>query len=467
MTSFRRAKIVCTLGPATFSKEAIEKLIRAGMDVARLNFSHGDYSIYKKVIRNIRVLSRKLKKQIVIMQDLQGPKLRVGELAEETVLLKSGKKITITTRPILGHEKLISVPYKPLPHFLHKGNSILIDDGLIELKVLRKKKNMIECVVVNGGVLKEHKGVNIPYVKRKESALTLKDKKDLAFGVRHGVDIVALSFIRSSNDILELKRIIPKSRKISIVAKIEKPEALDHFDKILEVSDGIMVARGDLAVESSTEVVPVLQKQIIQKCNEALKPVITATQMLESMIVAPRPTRAEASDVANAVFDGSDALMLSAETATGQHPIQAVAMMDKIIRQMEQHHGIGRGSLPPQGQTRATEKAACDIAEESGAKLICCLTEKGRSAAMLSQCRPKQPIIAFTHEPATVKKLALCWGVETFLFKNLLKSRDIFKSIAQHLLQLKMVKKGDRIVITTGVFTHSPNTTRIVKLHRI
>src|SRR3989338_4103693 len=441
----RRAKIVCTLGPATFSSDAIEKLILTGMDVARLNFSHGDYSIYDRVIRTIREKSQRLKKFIPIVQDLQGPKLRTGELENKELELKNGQRLLVTTQEVMGTEEMISVPFQPLPRLLKSGNSILIDDGLIELKVLRSKGHVIECGVVNGGVLKEHKGVNIPYVKTKEASLTLKDKKDLAFGIRKEVDFVALSFVRSAHDILELRKRIPKSKKIGIIAKIEKREAIDAFDEILEVSDGIMIARGDLAVESSTEIVPCLQKEIIQKCNRALKPVITATQMLESMVFHPRPTRAEASDVANAVLDGSDALMLSSETASGHYPFETVAMMDKIIQEVE-HHNFhlnqtyfaqphierGKKDVSFAESSDALERAACQIAEGIHAKLLCCLTERGRSALELAHARPSQPIIALTNEPTTVRKLSLVWGVRSHLIKNLFKGKQIFKRSEEH-----------------------------------
>ena len=478
MKPYRRAKIICTIGPATFSERAITRLIKAGMDVARLNFSHGDYADYKRIIKTIRKQSKKLGKPVAILQDLQGPKIRTGRLKASSIKLQLGQVLTVTTKKIFGDERRISIPYKPLPHLLKKGNSILIDDGLLELKVISTSKEDIRCRVIAGGILKEHKGVNIPYVKREVPALTKKDIEDLKFGLKNNVDHIALSFVRSEHDIRALKRRIPKNKKVCVIAKIEKPEAMDHLDEILKEVDGIMVARGDLAVESSTEAVPRLQKEIIRKCNHALKPVITATQMLESMVEHPRPTRAEASDVANAVIDGTDALMLSAETATGKYPIKAVEMMDRIIRDVEgvhthdgsrsfmdpyHHHGNG----DHESHIRATEKAACDIAREVGAKLICCLTERGRSARILSQARPEQPIIAFTSEELTLKKLSFVWGVQTHVFKGLIKTRNLFKSIRNKLIQLGLVKRDDRIVITTGLFTHSPDTARIVKLHKI
>jgi pyruvate kinase len=474
----RRAKIVCTLGPATFSPKAIEGLIRAGMDVARLNFSHGDYQTYRKVIRLIRDKRAKLKKHVTILQDLQGPKIRTGRLETGKVKLKKGASIVVTTKDIVGSAKRISIPYQPLSKLLKKGNRILIDDGLLELSVERLQGSDIFCHVIAGGFLGEKKGVNLPYLQSMHVGLTAKDQKDLIFGVQQGVDFVALSFVRSAADIVNLRKKIPGKRKIGIIAKIEKREAIDVFDEILEVSDGIMVARGDLAVESSTEVVPCLQKEIIQKCNIAMKPVITATQMLESMIHHPRPTRAEASDVANAALDGSDALMLSGETASGLYPFKAVRMMDKIIREVEGHHHhhneefsmhphMGAHHAKFARSDGAIEKAACEIAEATRAKLICCLTEGGKSALRLARNRPRQPIVALTSDIGTLNHLSLVWGVQVYLIKNLLKRGKIFNFIRLILMRLKLVKLSDKIIITTGIFTRSPDTAKIVKVHRI
>ena len=482
LAPFRHAKIVCTLGPATFSRSAIEELMLKGMDIARLNFSHGDYRIYQRVIDAVRKSSRKLGKPVTIIQDLQGPKIRTGELIGKQVFLEEGQRIRITTRKMLGNGKMFSIPYASFPQWLRKGNLILIDDGLIELRVLKIEKGIVACRVVAGGMLHEHKGVNLPYVKIRGEPLTLKDKRDLAFGIRHGVDFVAMSFVCDPNDIRELKKRIPKSSSIGVIAKIEKPEAIDKFDEILAISDAIMIARGDLAVESSTEVVPCLQKEIIQKCHRAMKPVITATQMLDSMVSHPRPTRAEASDVANAVLDGSDALMLSAETASGHYPFQSVAMMDKIIREVEHHHrflkegsvmaphlGIKPLPLPKERDpiSGVIERAACQIADGIDARLICCLTETGRSAVYLSHARPRQPIVALTHQQRTLKRLSLVWGVHCFYIQDMVRNAKIFNRVRKRLLELRVVKSGDRIVVTTGVFTHSPNTTRITKVHQI
>lgn len=479
MSEARRAKIVCTLGPATFSANMIEKLIRAGMDVARLNFSHGDHATYQRVIRTVRQIAQKLGKTITIVQDLQGPKIRTGKLNDNKIVLKPRQRILLTTKNIIGNEKVISVPYRPLPRLLKKGNLILIDDGLIELKVLRTNTHSIECVVITGGDLRENKGVNLPYIKTVHSAMTSKDQKDLLFGIRAKVDFVAISFVCRAHDILALRKRIPKTSQIGVIAKIEKREAIDHFDDILEVSDAVMVARGDLAVECSSEVVPCLQKEIISKCNRALKPVITATQMLESMVKNPRPSRAEASDVANAVLDGSDALMLSSETAFGRHAVESVTMMDKIIREVEHHHYFVerkifdephlelKSSREPHFRSGSIEHAACQIAQGVEAKLICCLTEKGRSAMLISRSRPKQPIIALTDQRSTMKKLSLVWGTRCYFIKRLFNNLHLFRRIRERLLELKLVKRGDSIVVTTGVFTHAPDTERITKVHQV
>ena len=478
MTPSRRAKIVCTLGPATFSEMVIEKLIRSGMDVARLNFSHGDNQTYKNVIQILREKSKKIKKQITIIQDLQGPKIRVGNLKAD-LFVKEGQKIKVTTRDIEGFGDILPIPYAPLRHALEKENRILIDDGLIELEVIQGGGTEILCRVLNPGVIKSHKGVNLPYLKGNAPTMTQKDLKDLAFGIREGVDFIALSFVRSAKDISFLRTKIPKTSGIGIIAKIEKKEALDHFDEILDAADGIMVARGDLAIESSMEMVPCLQKEIIQKCNIALKPVITATQMLESMVEHPRPTRSETSDVANAALDGTDALMFSAETASGAYPIESVKMMDTIIQEVERHHHYHEKEFffkPHMGYAKSKfavgdgsmEGAACHLAQGIGASFICCLSEKGRSAVRLSKHRPRQPIIALTHDPKTLNKLSLVWGVRAYLIKNLLKRGKIYNLIQRILLKdLKLGHAGDKIVITTGVFTKSPETTRIIKVHTL
>jgi len=483
--SLRHAKIVCTIGPATSSPRMIEKLIYAGMDVARLNFSHGDYKTYERLIETIRAKSQKLKKPIAIVQDLQGPKIRTGKIKNGKIILKKGQRLTLTTKEVLGDQKRISVPYKPLSRSLKRGNPILIDDGLIELVVLKTRGSEIECRVITDGILREHKGVNVPYLKMRGESLTLKDKRDLAFGIRHSVDFVAISFVCRADDIREVRRRIPKAKHIGIIAKIEKRDAIDRFDEILQVSDAIMVARGDLAVESSSEIVPCLQKEIIQKCNQAMKPVITATQMLESMARNPRPTRAEASDVANAIVDGTDAVMLSSETAFGKYPVKSVMMMDRIIREMEQHdyqterkrvYAPHLKQNPKQKKNEHTqqarmrgdiERAVCQIANGIRAKLICCLTETGRSAIYLSASRSQQPILALTEKHSTLKRLYLYWGVHCYYIRNLLSEKKIFKAIRRRLLELRVVKRGDRIVISTGVFTGSPDTTRIAKVHQI
>src|SRR6266487_6583359 len=344
----RRTKIVCTIGPATSSEEQLEQLMRAGMNVARLNFSHGTYPDHELVINRIRTISARLECAIAILQDLQGPKIRTGILeGGQPVILARDARVTITTRAVVGNAETISTTYQQLPHDVKGGDRILLDDGLLELSVLGSNETEVQCQVVHGGVLKEHKGINLTGVAVSAPALTTKDRDDLKFGVSHGVDYVALSFVRRPEDVVEARALIQQLQaeqgeeqehvSIPLIAKLEKPEAVSRLDEILDVVDGVMVARGDLGVEMALEKVPLIQKRIIAACHDRGLPVITATQMLESMITHPRPTRAEASDVANAILDGTDAVMLSAETAAGQYPRLAVEAMTRIITEIEKH----------------------------------------------------------------------------------------------------------------------------------
>jgi len=337
----RRTKIVCTIGPATSSEERLEQLMRAGMNVARLNFSHSTHQEHELVIERVRAISARLRYPVAILQDLQGPKIRTGPLQDgKPIMLVDGAHVTITTRDVVGNAQLISTTYKALPQDVKIGDRILLNDGLLELRVIGKSETEVECAVVHGGELGEHKGINLPGVAVSAPALTEKDRDDLQFGIAHGVDYVALSFVRSPEDVQEAKQLIQqyatevygeKGRwDIPLIAKIEKPEAIEHLDEILNVTDGVMVARGDLGVEMAPEKVPLIQKRLIARCNELCLPVITATQMLESMVTNPRPTRAEVNDVSNAIFDGTDAVMLSAETSVGAFPIEAVQMMTRI-----------------------------------------------------------------------------------------------------------------------------------------
>ncbi|MBV8050971.1 MAG: pyruvate kinase, partial [Acidobacteriaceae bacterium] len=398
----RRAKIICTVGPACNSEEMLLDLMRCGMDVARLNFSHGTHDEHGRVIDRLRAVAKREGRTIGILQDLPGPKIRTGPLKNHgSVKLDSGAKITITPGAVEGTAKLISTTFPDLAKEIEPGARILLADGLIELSVLAIHGLDVECKVINGGELGEHKGINLPGIALSIPALTEKDKVDLAFGLKHGVDMVAVSFVRSASDVRTVKDILTAhSSDIPVISKLEKPQAIEHLEEILDVTDGVMVARGDLGVEMPPEKVPVIQKHVIRRCAEWRKPVITATQMLESMIENPRPTRAEASDVANAVFDGSDAVMLSAETATGQYPREAVAMMAKIV--VEAEHNMR--DFPPRRRDRRSlgiAETICEsiahAAEDLKMGAIAVFTESGNTARMISKYRPKSGIFAFSH----------------------------------------------------------------------
>ncbi|HEV7236404.1 MAG TPA: pyruvate kinase, partial [Ktedonobacteraceae bacterium] len=420
----RHTKIVCTIGPASNSEERIEQLMRVGMNVARLNFSHGTQNDHAIVIERVRSISARLGCAIAILQDLQGPKIRTGQLKDgQPVMLVDGTETTITTRPIIGNADMFATTYQPLPQDVKVGDRILLDDGLLELRVLAHNETDVRCQVVHGGLLKEHKGINLPGVAVSAPALTEKDRDDLKFGVLHKVDYVALSFVRKPEDVVEAKQLIKQYQvelnvgklaqiSIPLIAKLEKPEAVARLDEILDVVDGVMVARGDLGVEMAPEKVPLIQKRIINRCNDLGLPVITATQMLESMITNPRPTRAEASDVANAILDGTDAVMLSGETAVGAYPIEAVQMMVRIALETESGNRTAR---QPQckrlTQAHAVSHAARALAEEASVQTIVVFTRSGASAHLISKDRPRTPILAYTPSERVYRQLALWWGV--------------------------------------------------------
>src|SRR5882672_4369683 len=393
--NFRSAKIVCTLGPASNSPEMIERLMQAGMDVARLNFSHGTHEEHAGTIKRLREASARLSQPIGILADLQGPKIRTGALVDKKpVLLRSGQRFTISTVARAGTSAGVSTTYKRMPRDVSRGDRILLFDGLIELRVLSTTSNSVLCQVVNGGMLGEHKGINLPGVKLRIPAVTPKDHADLIFALQQGANFVAVSFVRRAEDVLRAKTAISRAGKdVPVIAKLEKPEAIENLDEILHVSDAVMVARGDLGVEMSPEKVPVVQKQIISRACEARRAVITATQMLESMTQNPRPTRAEASDVANAVFDGSDALMLSAETASGKYPREAVAMMARIILETEQHLDEGIMHRRRDHRQLSISETICEsiahAAQDLDMRAIAVYTESGTTARLISKYRPK------------------------------------------------------------------------------
>jgi pyruvate kinase len=467
--AFRHSKIVCTIGPACRSPRILERLLRAGMDVARLNFSHGTHEEHARTILQLRAAAQNLRKTIAILADMQGPKIRTGALAGGgTVLLRAGQKFVITTARVLGDSTRVNTTFRPLPKEVHRDDRILLSDGLIELRVERVRGGEVICQVINGGALGEHKGINLPGVKLRVPAVTQKDRADLAFALKHGADYVAVSFVRRPEDVLLAKSLIRRARKDTpVIAKLEKPEAIENLDAILRVADGVMVARGDLGVEMSPERVPVVQKTIIARAREFRRPVITATQMLESMTENPRPTRAEASDVANAIFDGSDAVMLSAETASGKYPVEAAAMMARIIEEAEA--SITDFPQPaPQEQLKVAETVAelvCHASSELHMKLIAVFTHSGFTARLVSRYRPLVPIIAFSPESETRRRMALIWGVMPKQIEDTRKIDNLAAVAEKSLLRERLVRNGDVIGIVAGTPMGIRGTTNFMKLH--
>ena len=468
----KKTKIVATIGPSSKSRAVLQELVKEGMNVARLNFSHGSYEEHGEVIKTIRSLSREMNRPIGIILDLQGPKIRTGKLANgEPVILKRNAAFSITSKSVPGTEEIVSTTYKNLPGDVKKNNTILIDDGLIELKVVAKTKDTVKCKVMNGGVLKEHKGINLPGVKVSAPSLTEKDRKDLNFGIKVGVDFFALSFVRCADDLKHIQDIIRKQGKdIPVIAKIEKPEAVENLDEILEAADAIMVARGDLGVELHPEQVPAIQKRIIRSALERNKPVITATQMLETMSVNPIPTRAEASDVANAILDGTDAVMLSGETASGKYPVKAVQMMTRIAEQMEKSpfmkYNIGYEKDVRDLVPHAVAQSAVNILHEISGKGIVSFSVSGSTSKLISKQRPSMPIYAFTPNITTYNRLALYWGITPMYISAISDPNRLVQASEHLLLDKKLVAHDDLIVIVIGMGLKKGSTNSI-KIHRI
>ncbi|MGA7223262.1 MAG: pyruvate kinase [Candidatus Acidiferrales bacterium] len=471
MTTTRRAKIVCTLGPASSSYQMIDKLVHAGMDVARLNFSHGTHEDRARMVASLRRASFRYEKPVGILADLQGPKIRTGVLEQgKPVRLRFGQRFTITTRKIVGTEEGVSTTFHALPESVHKGDRILLSDGDIALRVIATRGPDVITQVENGGELGQHKGINLPGIKLNIPSMTPKDRKDLVSALSLGANYVALSFVRTAADVRAAKNAIARAGKATpVIAKLEKPEAIDNLDEILAVADVVMVARGDLGVEMSPEKVPVVQKRIISKARNALIPVITATQMLDSMQKNPRPTRAEASDVANAIFDGSDALMLSGETAAGLYPLESVVMMDRIITEAE----ASVVALPRPARSgdlqinEAIAEAICHAAEELKLKVVAVFTESGSSAGLVSKYRPRAPIVAFSPLQETRRRLALFWGV---LPRSMGRVHDIDKlatAAEKRLLEEKLVKHGDIVGVVAGTPIGTTGSTNLMRLLRI
>jgi pyruvate kinase len=472
----RRAKIVATLGPASADSATIQKLIERGVDVARLNFSHGRHEEHAQTLDCIRAASRRLQRAVGVLQDLQGPKIRTGPLKAGSagVAVPSGSEIVITTEgEVQGDEKLVSTTYPHLAEDLRPGDRLLVDDGLLEFRVLQSDGVRARCEVVEGGVLGEHKGINLPGVSLRAEALSEKDKRDLLFGVTHGVDFVALSFVRTAEDVALCRAEMDRSgRVVPVIAKIEKPEALDNLDRIIAAADGLMVARGDLGVEILPERVPGLQKEIVRKGNAAGKPVIIATQMLNSMIDHARPTRAEASDVANAVWDGADALMLSGETASGRYPLLAVQMMDRIVREAEENISVTHvpGLEPPPAPAPFNDvvaAAACRAALQAGAVAVCCFTLGGTTARLLAHYRSRVPIIAFSPDQAIRRRLSLLWGVVPKVMEPV-KNPDIMcQMVSDRLVEDRLARPGETVVLVYGSPLGVSGHTNSMRLHEI
>lgn len=467
----RRAKIVATLGPATSSYEAILELVKSGMDVARLNLSHGNYEDHTRSYEYIRRASDETGRGVGILVDLQGPKIRLGTFDSGPVLLEAGAEFTITTDDVPGDAQIASTTYSGLPGDVRPGDMILIDDGRVTLEAISVEGPRVLTRVVEGGRISDNKGINLPGVAVSVPALSEKDIDDLRWALRTGADLIALSFVRSADDILDVHRIMDEEGvRLPVLAKVEKPQAIDNLDGIVAAFDGIMVARGDLGVELPLEMVPLTQKRAIEKCRAAAKPVIVATQMLDSMITATRPTRAEASDVANAVLDGADAVMLSGETSVGKHPSLVVETMSRIIVHIEDH-ALDRLPAPqndkPGSTARALTEAAVNVARAVGAASLIPFTETGSSARMISRWRCETPILAFTPNPRTRSQLALVWGVETFLVSSVMHTDDMVVQVDKALLDIGRVTYGERVVIVAGVPPGIPGTTNGMRVHLI
>jgi pyruvate kinase len=470
----RRAKIIATIGPASNTEAILCDLLRLGMDVARLNFSHGTHEEHARNIERIRHAARKEGRTVCILQDLQGPKIRTGRLqGHEPVLLKTGAQVTITPRDVLGMPALVATTFAGLAREVRSGSRILLSDGLIELRVRVVRGEEVECDVVNGGLLSEHQGINLPGVALTIPALTDKDRKDLEFGLKHDVDMIAISFVRSAADVREVKQLIQdRGSVVPVIAKLEKPQALEQLEEIFEATDGVMVARGDLGVEMLPEQVPVIQKHVIRRAAEWRKPVIIATQMLESMVENPRPTRAEASDVANAIFDGTDAVMLSAETASGQYPRETVAMMSRIVIEAEQN--MASFSEPRRRRNRhqiSVAEAICEsiahAAEDLPMGAIAVFTETGNTARMISKYRPRVNIYAFSHTGPVCNRMNLLWGVHPVQRREQARSaEDMVNTAERELLHHGKLKAGDVLGVVAGTQMAS-GSTNFMRLHTV
>lgn len=468
---FNRTKIVATMGPATADIEVLEEMFKAGLDICRINFSHGDYGAVQQTVDNIRSLNKKLNQHVGILGDLQGPKLRIGLVKNNAVELVNGREITITTKECEGDAHLIYITYPQFPQDVKAGEIVLIDDGKIHLKVISTNgKDEVKATIISGGILSSKKGVNLPNTKISLPCLTVKDLRDLDFALQNEFDWIGLSFVRSVTDIVELKEIIRnKGKKTRVVAKIEKPEAVNEIDNIIEVTDGVMVARGDLGVELPPERVPILQKMIVKKCIQASKPVIIATQMMESMITNYTPTRAEVNDVANAVLDGADAVMLSAETSVGKYPVKVIDYMQRIIAQVEEQESIYHREHAPELKTNTyiTDSIchnACSLAHQAGVKAIISMTNSGYTAYKLASHRPKANIYIFTDNTSLLTALSLVWGVIGFYYDKYESTDDTISDLKAFIKNEGLVKDDDLVINIASMPMKDKGRTNMMKL---
>ncbi|MGS2590505.1 pyruvate kinase [Streptomyces hebeiensis] len=469
----RRSKIVCTLGPAVDSYEQLKSLIEAGMNVARLNMSHGSHPEHEDRYRRVREAAQDTGRAVGVLVDLQGPKIRLETFAEGPVELVRGDEFTITTEDVAGDKSICGTTYKGLPGDVSKGDQVLINDGNVELRVVEVEGPRVRTMVIEGGVVSDHKGINLPGAAVNVPALSDKDVEDLRFGLRMGCDMVALSFVRDAHDVADVHKIMDEEgRRVPVIAKVEKPQAVANMEAVVAAFDGVMVARGDLAVEYPLEKVPMVQKRLIELCRRNAKPVIVATQMMESMITNSRPTRAEASDVANAILDGADAVMLSAESSVGAYPIETVKTMSKIVVAAEEEL-LAKGLQPlvpgkkPRTQGGSVARAACEIADFLGGRALVAFTQSGDTARRLSRYRATQPILAFTTDHATRNQLALSWGVESFIVPWVASTDEMVDLVDEEVLKLQRYGEGDIMIITAGSPPGVPGTTNMVRVHHL
>ncbi|WP_287821490.1 pyruvate kinase [Clostridium sp.] len=471
----QKTKMIFTIGPASDSEEVLEKLMNIGMNITRLNFSHGTHESHKEKMDIIKKLREKLNKPVAIMLDIKGPKIRTHNFQNDKVLLKKDDKFTfVCGKELIGNQERCSVSYEELYKDVKVDGSLLVDDGLLELRINSIEGNEIHCTAMNTGYIGSHKGINVPNVSIGLPAVTEKDKSDLIFGCQQNVDIVAASFIRKASDVLDVRSILNANggEKIQVIPKIETQEGVDNIDEILKVSDGIMVARGDMGVEIAIQKVPIIQKMIIQKCNKAGKPVITATQMLDSMIRNPRPTRAEASDIANAIFDGTDAIMLSGESANGDYPLEAATTMSNIAKEAEANLDYTdalnkRKENSIKNVSNAISLATCTTAEELNVTAIITSTQTGHTARMVSKYRPKCPIVAVTPSKEVARSLSLNFGVKSIVSNKLTSTDEVIEDAVKRSLDAKYIKKGDLVIVAAGIPISTTGTTNMMKIQQV